>query len=85
MRRRRHGGKLSVIPSPPNPIAIGVALGGHLLDLILPRPKLRAGYSPELSLLSPRSDTRTASGGATVEEIVGPSPVVAGATARGGS
>jgi hypothetical protein len=30
----------------PSPLSIGVSLGGLLLDLIVPRPKPRAGYSP---------------------------------------
>lgn len=42
-----------------NPLAIGVTLGGQLLDLLVPRPKPRAGYPVELSLLSQRTVTRT--------------------------
>ena len=36
----------------PNPLAIGVTLGGLLLDVVAPRPKPRAGLPPESSLLS---------------------------------
>jgi hypothetical protein len=44
----------------PNPLAIGVTLGGLLLDVIAPRPKPRAGFaSAESSLLSARLDSRT--------------------------
>jgi hypothetical protein len=43
----------------PNPLAIGITLGGLFLDIVVPRPKPRAGFAPELSLLSRRSDTRT--------------------------
>jgi hypothetical protein len=42
-----------------NPLAIGVTLGGQLLDLFVPRPKPRAGFPAELSLLSQRTVTRT--------------------------
>jgi hypothetical protein len=43
----------------PNPLAIGVTLGGLLLDVVAPRPKPRAGIAHEYSLLSPRSVSRT--------------------------
>ena len=43
----------------PNPLAIGVTLGGLLLDVLVPRPKPRAGISREPLLLSPRADSRT--------------------------
>jgi hypothetical protein len=33
----------------PNPLAIGVSLGGLLLDLVAPRPKPRAGYVQAVS------------------------------------
>jgi hypothetical protein len=36
----------------PNPLAIGVTLGGLLLDVVAPRPKPRAGLTYEPSLLS---------------------------------
>ncbi len=36
----------------PNPLAIGVTLGGLLLDVVAPRPKPRAGLTYESSLLS---------------------------------
>jgi hypothetical protein len=42
-----------------NPLAIGVTLGGRLLEIVVPRPKLRAGYPHEPSLLSPRAVMRT--------------------------
>jgi hypothetical protein len=59
-----------------NPLAIGVTLGGQLLDIVVPRPKLRAGFTHEFSLLSQRSVARTSSGTA-VEEYVG-LPVASG-------
>jgi hypothetical protein len=43
----------------PNPLAIGVTLGGLLLDVLVPRPKPRVGYAVEPSLLSSRNDVRT--------------------------
>jgi len=43
----------------PNPLAIGVTLGGLLLDVLVPRPKPRAGFTREPSLLSPRAVPRT--------------------------
>jgi hypothetical protein len=42
-----------------NPLAIGVTLGGLLLDVVVPRPKPRAGISYESSLLSQRAVSRT--------------------------
>lgn len=42
-----------------NPLAIGVTLGGLLLDVVAPRPKPRAGISYESSLLSQRAVSRT--------------------------
>jgi hypothetical protein len=42
-----------------NPLAIGVTLGGLLLDVVVPRPKPRAGISNESSLLSQRAVSRT--------------------------
>jgi len=42
-----------------NPLAIGVTLGGLLLDVVVPRPKPRAGFTYESSLLSQRADSRT--------------------------
>ena len=41
-----------------NPLAIGVSLGGLLLDLVAPRPKPRAGLAYE-SLRSPQAVPRT--------------------------
>jgi hypothetical protein len=43
----------------PNPLAIGVTLGGLLLDVIAPRPKPRVGFPRELSPLTPTADSRT--------------------------
>ena len=33
----------------PNPLAIGVTIGGLLLDIVAPRPKPRLGYVREIS------------------------------------
>jgi hypothetical protein len=33
----------------PNPLAIGVTIGGLLLDIVVPRPKPRFGYVREVS------------------------------------
>ena len=54
-----------------NPLAIGVTLGGQLLDLVAPRPKLRAGYRHEFSLLSLRAGSRTVPGAAEAQGFVG--------------
>lgn len=43
-----------------NPLAIGMTLGGQFLDIVVPRPKLRAGHPLGLSLLSQHAVTRTA-------------------------
>jgi len=44
----------------PNPLAIGVTLGGLLLlDVAVPRPKPRAGSAHESFLLAPRAGSRT--------------------------
>jgi hypothetical protein len=56
----------------PNPLAIGVTLGGLLLDVIAPRPKPRAGYVYESSLLSKRAVSRTPREMVTVAEYDGP-------------
>jgi hypothetical protein len=61
----------------PNPLAIGVTLGGLLLDVIAPRPKPRAGNAYESPLLSLRADSRTHRG-TEVGEYDGP-PVASGA------
>jgi hypothetical protein len=42
-----------------NPLAIGVTVGGLLLDVVVPRPKPRVGAAAELPLLSPRSGSST--------------------------
>jgi hypothetical protein len=36
----------------PNPLAIGITLGGLLLDVIAPRPKPRGGFATESFLLT---------------------------------
>lgn len=59
----------------PNPLAIGLTLGGLLLDVVAPRPKPRAGYPQELSLLSTRTDSRTPRRAAALEEHDGPAVV----------
>ena len=33
----------------PNPLAIGVTIGGLLLDIVVPRPKPRFGFAREIS------------------------------------
>lgn len=43
----------------PNPLAIGVTIGGFLLDVVVPRPKPRAGFASEPPLLSPPAVSRT--------------------------
>jgi hypothetical protein len=43
----------------PNPLAISVTLGGLLLDVLVPRPKPRAGFAREPYLLAPRTVSRT--------------------------
>jgi hypothetical protein len=42
-----------------NPLAIGVTVGGLLLDVLVPRPKPRIGVPDESSLLSPPTGSRT--------------------------
>jgi hypothetical protein len=61
----------------PNPLAIGVTVGGLLLDIVAPRPKPRAGLSQEPSLLSTRAVSRTPRHVIAVEEYEGP-PVASG-------
>jgi hypothetical protein len=43
----------------PNPLAIGVTLGGLLLDVVAPRPKPRYGVVSEASPLAPLAESRT--------------------------
>jgi hypothetical protein len=43
----------------PNPLAIGVTIGGLLLDVVAPRPKPRAGLSEDFSLSSDLAVSRT--------------------------
>ena len=59
----------------PNPLAIGVTLGGLLLDVVAPRPKPRYGVVRELSPRAPRAGSRTPWRG--VEQYDGP-PVASG-------
>jgi hypothetical protein len=48
-----------------NPLAIGMTVGGLLLDVVAPRPKPRAGLAfDEPSLLSPHAALRTPTGAA---------------------
>jgi hypothetical protein len=55
-----------------NPLAIGVTLGGRLLDVVAPRPKPRAGLPLDISLLSERTVTRTRpASAARTEGLVG--------------
>jgi hypothetical protein len=56
----------------PNPLAIGVTLGGLLLDVLVPRPKPRAGFAREPSLLSARAASRTPRHEAAHEEYENP-------------
>jgi hypothetical protein len=42
-----------------NPLALGVTLGGLLLDVVVPRPKPRAGLPPDVTLLSGPAGSRT--------------------------
>jgi hypothetical protein len=61
----------------PNPLAIGVTLGGLLLEIIAPRPKPQGGCTHELSLLSQRAVSRTPRPVAMIEEYDG-TPVAGG-------
>ncbi|MEA2196815.1 MAG: hypothetical protein QOJ25_866 [Solirubrobacteraceae bacterium] len=61
-----------------NPLAIGVSLGGLLLDLVAPRPKPRAGLAYE-SLRSPQAVPRTPWRNSGFEEYVG-APVASGSS-----
>jgi hypothetical protein len=70
-------GKLKGGEQLPNPLAIGVTLGGLLLDVIVPRPKPRAGLPQEPSLLSGRTVPRTPQRDVTIEAYDGP-PVASG-------
>ena len=56
----------------PNPLAIGVTLGGLLLDVLVPRPKPRVGSAREPFLLSPRAGSRTPQHEAGHEEYDNP-------------
>ena len=60
----------------PNPLAIGVTIGGLLLDIAVPRPKPRFGFVREISPHAPApSGSRTPWQG--VEQHDGP-PVASG-------
>jgi hypothetical protein len=61
----------------PNPLAIGVSLGGLLLEIVAPRPKPRAGFAHESSLLSPRAHSRTPRR-ATIDDEHDGTPVASG-------
>ena len=63
----------------PNPLAIGVTLGGLLLDLVVPRPKPRVGCAQGYSVHSERADSRTPQRAAEAYEVA----PVAGGTTRG--
>jgi hypothetical protein len=43
----------------PNPLAIGVTLGGLLLDVVAPRPKPRYGVVRDLSPRTSAAESRT--------------------------
>ncbi|HEY1522448.1 MAG TPA: hypothetical protein VGF70_05485 [Solirubrobacteraceae bacterium] len=47
----------------PNPLAIGVTLGGLLLDVVVPRPKPRVDLPSQLSLGSIQLEDTVAPGG----------------------
>ena len=66
-----------------NPLAIGVSVGGLLLDLVVPRPKPRAGLASE-SLRSSQAVPRTPWPNGGFEGYVG-APVASGSVpvARG--
>jgi hypothetical protein len=68
-----------------NPLAIGVTLGGLLLDVIAPRPKPRAGFVQESSLLSTRAISRTPAEAVTVAEYDGPPDAGAFAASENGA
>jgi hypothetical protein len=59
----------------PNPLAIGVTLGGLLLDIVAPRPKPRFGVPRETSPFTRSADVRTPM---LVHEVHDGSPVASG-------
>ena len=61
----------------PNPLAIGVTLGGLFLEIVAPRPKPRAGFAHESSLLSGRTVPRTPRRATIYDEYDG-APVASG-------
>jgi hypothetical protein len=61
-----------------NPLAIGVSLGGLLLDLVAPRPKPRAGLAYE-PLRSTQAVSRTPWRNDGFEEYVG-APIAGGSS-----
>jgi hypothetical protein len=62
----------------PNPLAIGVTLGGLLLDVIAPRPKPRVGVPRDVSPATRSADVRTP---APVHELHDGPPVASGSHA----
>lgn len=72
-----HLGSSKEVKNLPNPLAIGVTLGGLFLDIVVPRPKPRAGYPIEHSLLSKRANPRTPPAVTILEEHDG-APVASG-------
>jgi hypothetical protein len=76
LHARKRLGIFKEVNTLPNPLAIGMTLGGLLLDIVVPRPKPRAGFTPEPSLLSGRTVSRTPHHG-HVEEHDG-SPIAGG-------
>jgi hypothetical protein len=63
----------------PNPLAIGVTLGGLLLEIVAPRPKPRAGFAYEPSLLSELAVSRTPRRATMIEGYDG-APVASGSS-----
>jgi hypothetical protein len=60
-----------------NPLAIGVSIGGLLLEIVAPRPKPRAGIPYEFSLLSAPAVSRTPRSATMIEQYDG-TPVGSG-------
>lgn len=55
-----------------NPLAIGVTLGGWMLDIVVPRPKPRYGYPREHALHRPRAAARITFVEASLQELRDP-------------
>jgi hypothetical protein len=81
LRARCHPGGIKEVNDLPNPLAIGLTLGGLLLDVIAPRPKPRTGLAPEHPFPRRRADPRTPWAHPSLEEHERPS-VVSGVGAR---